>query len=119
LEQADYLAEVFSIAAIACYPWISGAKLVGIDVAELPAVSSWVERMKPLPAVERAVAAILEENRGIYVQARAGLTPEQWSNLFGERMPRRGRDSDLDARRRGGAMSPTEGQTIRRPCVRI
>lgn len=86
LEQNDYLAEEYSVADIACYPWASGTKLIGIDLGELPAVSAWLERIKARPAVQQAAAAIMDENRALYTQPRPTLTPEQWSNMFGDRM---------------------------------
>ena len=86
LEQSEYLAEEYSVADIACYPWVGGAKMIGIDIAELPHVSAWWARIKDRPAVQRATAAIMDGDRAAYVHPRPKLTPEQWSNVFGERM---------------------------------
>ncbi len=86
LEQAEYLAGDYSIADIACYPWASGTQGVGIDTAELPALSAWIGRIKSRPAVTRAVAAIMGADRAKYIQARPQLSPEEWSTLFGDRM---------------------------------
>jgi GSH-dependent disulfide-bond oxidoreductase len=33
-----------------------------------------------------ATTTIMDENRANYIQPRAVLTPEQWSNMFGDRM---------------------------------
>jgi GST-like protein len=86
LGQTEYLAEEFSIADIACYPWVTGSKLIGVDLAELPSVSKWSERLKSRAAVVRATTTIMDENRANYIRPRAVLTPEQWSNMFGDRM---------------------------------
>jgi GST-like protein len=86
LSEADYLAEEYSIADVACYPWTAGTALIGIKLEEFPAVSQWAERVKSRPAVERARSAIMDENRASYTQTRAKLTPEQWSSMFGDRM---------------------------------
>lgn len=86
LEQAEYLAEEYSIADIACYPWLGGTRLIGIDLADFPAIFAWMERIKSRPAVQAATTVIMDENRASYTQTRAKLTPEQWSSMFGDRM---------------------------------
>lgn len=87
LSEARYLAgDEYSIADMAAWPWVGGAALIGIDIAELPAVSRWHQEVGARPAV---TAAIANKETGVppeYMQARADLTPEQWSNTFGERM---------------------------------
>lgn len=86
LQGADYLAEEYSIADIACLPWVSNVHLIGIALTELPAVSEWVQRVSQRPAVQAGIAAITDENRGSYTQMRAVLSPDQWSSMFGEKM---------------------------------
>ncbi|NPC59085.1 glutathione S-transferase N-terminal domain-containing protein [Caenimonas soli] len=87
LRQSDYLAGEYSIADIACYPWASGTRGIGIDVNEFSAVAAWVEGIRTRPAIERAAAAILEvADRAKYTQARPQLTPQEWSALFGDRL---------------------------------
>lgn len=86
LEEADYLAGDYGIADMAAYPWTTGTHLIGIDLADFPRIRDWGERIAARPAVVRAKAAILDENRASYTQTRAKLTPEQWSNMFGDRM---------------------------------
>jgi len=86
LEQVEYLAEEYSIADIACYPWMGGTSLIGIDLIDFPAISAWLDRIKSRPAVKAATSAIMDENRASYTQLRAKLTPEQWSSMFGDRM---------------------------------
>jgi len=86
LIQAEWLAEEYSIADIACYPWTTGTALIGIDIAEYPSISAWADRIRTRDTVQRATAALKDENRASYTQARAKLTPEQWSSMFGDRM---------------------------------
>lgn len=87
LNEARYLAgDEYSIADMAAWPWVGGAALIGIDIAELPAVQRWHAEIGARPAV---IAALASKETGIpaeYMQARAQLTAEQWSNTFGERM---------------------------------
>ncbi|TWT04075.1 glutathione S-transferase N-terminal domain-containing protein [Reyranella sp. CPCC 100927] len=85
-QSGDYLAGDYSIADIACYPWASGTGLIGIDIAAFPAVAAWLARIKARPAVQRAADAILDESRSLYTQPRPVLTPEQWSNMFGDKL---------------------------------
>lgn len=82
---SDYLAGEYGIADIACYPWASGTQGIGIDVAQFPALAAWIARIRTRPAVERAVAVLMAADRAKYIQARPSLTPQEWSNLFGER----------------------------------
>ncbi len=86
LGQADYLADTYSIADMAVWPWVGGAALIDIDIAEFPAIGAWAERVGERPAVEGAVAGRETAVPPEYTQKRAVLTPEQWSNMFGEKL---------------------------------
>lgn len=86
LEQAEYLAGTYSIADMACYPWMNGAAMIGIDLAETPHVLAWRDRVAARPAVVAATEALRDGNRARYSQKRAELTPEEWSNMFGDRL---------------------------------
>ena len=86
LSEAPYLAGDYSIADIACFPWIGGLGLIGLSLDDLPAVADWQDRIAARPAVTAARAALMDENRGLYTRVRAELTPEQWSAMFGDRM---------------------------------
>lgn len=87
LSAVPYLAgDEYSIADMAAWPWVGGAVLIGIDIAELPAVQRWHQDVGTRPAV---MAALASKETGVppeYMQARAQLTEEQWSNTFGDRM---------------------------------
>jgi GSH-dependent disulfide-bond oxidoreductase len=86
LEQVDYLAEAYSIADIACWPWVRAIHAIGIPMGDYPALQRWFARVGERPAVQRGApipAGSALSNPGV---TKARLTPEQWSNLFGERM---------------------------------
>ena len=83
LGEAEYLAGgEYSIADIAVWPSMAPASL---DPAQYPNIHRWVATIAERPAVIRGRSA----EKAIpskYMQRRAVLTAEQWSNLFGERM---------------------------------
>ena len=83
LADADYLAEEYSVADMATWPWARAIRAIGLDMAEWPNVSRWFEAVGARPAVARGTEVKNAANLG---SARPVLTPEQWSNLFGENM---------------------------------
>lgn len=86
LAKAEYLAEEYSIADIACWPFVAVVDIIGIDLHDYPSVERWTRTIAARPAVKRVTdgaktsipAAVLASNRK--------LTEEQWSNVFGERL---------------------------------
>ena len=86
LGEAEYLAgDDYSIADIAVWPGRSAAGVMNIDIAQFPNTHRWFGRIAERPAVIRGRDA----ERSIpdkYMQQKARLTPEQWSNMFGDRM---------------------------------
>jgi GSH-dependent disulfide-bond oxidoreductase len=54
LEGRDYLADAYSIADIACFPWAKGWERQGQDISEFPNVAAWLARIEARPAVQRA-----------------------------------------------------------------
>lgn len=86
LEKVYYLAGEYSIADMAAWPWVGGAALIDIDLECFPAISAWVERVGCRPAVQAAVAGKQTAVPPEYMQKRAVLTAEQWSNMFGENL---------------------------------
>lgn len=56
LESSPWLAgEHYSIADIACWPWVNAHPRHRIDLELLPAVKNWFERIRHRPATERAM----------------------------------------------------------------
>lgn len=87
LEQSEYLAgDEYSIADMAAWPWAGGAALIDIDIAEYPELAAWVARVGERPAVQAAVAGKQTAVPPEYMQKHAVLTPEQWSNMFGDNL---------------------------------
>ena len=58
----DYFAGDFSIADMAIYPWIVSHERQGQDLAELPNLKRWFERVAARPAVQRGME-LLKERR--------------------------------------------------------
>ena len=78
LSGTAYLAgAAYSIADIACWPWIRPHRRQGQDLADFPALKRWFEDIAARPAVERGMM-LLDRHRG-----RRDLTPEARDLLFG------------------------------------
>lgn len=63
LAEAEYLGGEYSIADIACYPWmIAATTMLKVPLAgaleRAPAVQSWLERVGARPAVQRGMAVL-------------------------------------------------------------
>lgn len=86
LAEADYLAGEYSIADIACWPWVRATSMIDIDLDEFPATRKWWDRINERPAILAATGSQGLATPPGYGQKRAQLTPEQWSNLFGDCM---------------------------------
>ncbi|MEK5767378.1 glutathione S-transferase family protein [Acinetobacter schindleri] len=52
----DYVTGEYSIADIAIFPWLLRYEWQGIDLADYPEVSRYIERMQARPAVQKALA---------------------------------------------------------------
>ncbi len=53
LEGRDYICGDYSIADIACWPWVSRYEWQGIDLADFPNVRAWYLRLLARPAVQK------------------------------------------------------------------
>jgi GSH-dependent disulfide-bond oxidoreductase len=63
LEEAEYLGDDYSIADIACYPWMVAATTMLKDplaqaLEQAPAVHAWMERLGARPAVQRGMRVL-------------------------------------------------------------
>ena len=56
LAEAEFLAGDYSIADIACYPWMRNHQRFGLDIADYPNVGRWLETIGARPAVQRGLA---------------------------------------------------------------
>lgn len=61
LADRAYLADEYSIADIAVYPWIDVRWLHEIDIDKFPNVKRWYEEIKARPAVERGMALMKKD----------------------------------------------------------
>jgi GST-like protein len=83
LGEAAYLAGDYSVADMAAWPWVRATYAIGLDLAAYPNLSRWFAAIGERPAVARASEA---RNAPNLASRRPELTPQQWSNLFGENM---------------------------------
>ena len=63
LAEAEYLAEAYSIADIAVFPWLRSHERQGQDLNDFPHVKRWFEVIAARPAVERGVAVLADRRR--------------------------------------------------------
>jgi GST-like protein len=56
LAEAEFLAGEYSIADIACFPWMRVHQRLGIDVEDYPNVTRWLQAINARPAVKRGLA---------------------------------------------------------------
>jgi len=56
LSEAAYLADEYSIADIATYPWVARHEWHRVDLAQYPAVKRWYDTIGARPAVARGMA---------------------------------------------------------------
>jgi GST-like protein len=81
LADRPYLAGDYSIADMACYPWVRPYKNQGQDLAEFPHLDAWFKRVQHRPAVARGIKV------GEDVRAQWDLATDKEAQkiLFGQR----------------------------------
>lgn len=57
LKNRDFIAGEYSIADMACYPWIMKHPHLSVDIDDYPYVKAWEELIKNRPATQRAYAS--------------------------------------------------------------
>lgn len=55
LSKAEYLGGDYSIADMACFPWMRNFARFGLEIGDFPAVARWLEAIGARPAVRRAL----------------------------------------------------------------
>ncbi|SDC24954.1 GST-like protein [Variovorax sp. CF079] len=55
LEGREYLCGTYSIADMACFPWIRIHKMTGVALSDFPRIEAWYGRVRSRPAVGRAM----------------------------------------------------------------
>ena len=58
----DYIAGDYSIADMACYPWVVPHERQRQNLADFPHLQAWFQRIQARPATQRAYARALEVN---------------------------------------------------------
>ncbi|SFL18820.1 glutathione binding-like protein [Lysobacter sp. cf310] len=80
----DYIADAYSIADMACYPWIVPHASHGQSLQDFPELRRWFERMRERPAVQAAYA----DTPDAYAP-NTSISEEQRRILFGQGAPTR------------------------------
>ena len=75
-----FIAGDYSIADMACYPWIVPHQAHGQSLDEFPNLKRWFEAVKARPATMRAYAKAPDS----YSRERAGISDEERRILFGQ-----------------------------------
>jgi GST-like protein len=86
LNEVEYLAGDYSIADIACWPAMQNIGNYDMRLDDYPAIDRWFKAIKARPAVVAATQSAQTGVPAAYVQRRMTLTPQQWSNLFGDNL---------------------------------
>jgi GSH-dependent disulfide-bond oxidoreductase len=76
--RGEFIAGEYSIADMACYPWMSNHDRQQIDVEEFPEVKRWLAAIRERPATKRAYA------RGKEFATGPVVTEEARRFLFGQ-----------------------------------
>ncbi|MBV6323631.1 glutathione S-transferase N-terminal domain-containing protein [Duganella violaceipulchra] len=83
LQGRDFIAGEFSIADIACYPWIVPHEGHGQKLADFPDLQRWFEAMRARPATVKAYVGV--EN--VYARKERNISAEERAILFGQARP--------------------------------
>ena len=78
LEGRGYVADAFSIADIAIFPWTRSYQRQNVEIEDYANVVRWRKRMIERPAVAKGMQAGAEVNADL-----RELSPEEWKRLFG------------------------------------
>ena len=78
LASAAYLADDYSIADMAVFPWVRSAERKGLDFADYPNVKRWFDAIDARPAVQRGLAVLAERRR------QGAFDDKQREVLFGK-----------------------------------
>ena len=62
LKQRDYLADEYSIADIACWPWIHSHDWAGVEISGFEELQNWYENIKKRPAVQKGILIPVSNN---------------------------------------------------------
>ncbi len=83
LRDHEYLADEYSIADIATFPWLRSYERQGVDLDDYPNVKRWFEIIAQRPAVKRGVEVLADRRRA------GPITDEQREVMFGAKQYQR------------------------------
>ncbi len=87
LGEAEYLAgDEYSIADIAIWPGRSAGGTMNVDLGDYPNIHRWFQKIAERPAVIRGRTADKLASPQKYMNRKQHLSPDEWSNMFGDRM---------------------------------
>jgi GST-like protein len=69
----DFLARDYSIADMACWPWIRGYKAYGIDLTEFNHLRAWFKRVGGRDAVQRAANIGKEQFKASQIRSQSSI----------------------------------------------
>ena len=78
LEGRDFIVGDYSIADMACYPWINSHERQKQDLNDFPHLKAWYERIQARPATQRAY------EMGESLGRKPNFTAEEKAKLFGQ-----------------------------------
>ena len=78
LEGRDFIVGDYSIADMACYPWINSHERQKQDLSDFPNLKAWYERIQARPATQRAY------EMGESLGRKPNFTEEEKAKLFGQ-----------------------------------
>ena len=78
LEARDFIVGDYSIADMACYPWINSHERQKQDLNDFPHLKAWYERIQARPATQRAY------EMGESLGRKPNFTAEEKAKLFGQ-----------------------------------
>ncbi|MDR3512803.1 MAG: glutathione S-transferase N-terminal domain-containing protein [Caulobacteraceae bacterium] len=87
LEGRDYICGDYSIADMACWPWVVPYRNQGIILEEFPNLKAWFERLRAREAVQRGFRVAVEQ-RGQGLQGQGKDAEAARAVLFGQRARR-------------------------------
>ncbi len=86
LSEAKYLADEFSIADIAVYPWLVPHAMQGQNLDDFPHLKKWFEELSERPATKRGFAVMSDVVERMRAQAQKPIHDKKsWEILFGNK----------------------------------
>jgi GST-like protein len=73
LEGREYIVDEYSIADVACWPWIVPHQMQGQDLSQFPNIERWYDTMKGRPAVKKGFELGMELRRQMDEKAKEVL----------------------------------------------